>query len=354
MMSMRSFAIGDPAGPPIIGWDVGGVNLKAARLADGPLTTAIQPFELQRAPDRLSAALADIAARLHATPADLHAVTMTAELSQHFRTKRDGVAFVLDALAAALPGSVLHVWGTDGRFHTPDGARAEPLRAAASNWMATAAFVAQHAPDAILIDVGSTTTDIIPIVAGEVAALGRTDPERLSSGELVYTGALRTPVEAVVRRVPLGGGHASVSAEGFALTADLYLWLGNLPAEDYTVPTPDGRPATRAFAGERLARVVCGDRDTVTETDVDRLARAVAEAQIDDVAQGIRRVRERHPGLTTAVVTGLGDFIGVGAAARAGLRTVSLADGLGREAARAAPAAAVAHLLRRALGMTPA
>ncbi len=344
---MGSSTAGDPAEPPIIGWDVGGVNLKAARLAAGALTATIEPFELQRAPDRLPEVLAALAGRLHATPADRHAITMTAELSQFFRTKREGVAFVLDAVAAALPGAALHVWGTDGRFHPPERARTEPLRAAASNWMATAAFVALYRRDAILLDVGSTTADIIPIVNGSVAALGRTDPERLGSGELIYTGALRTPIEAVVRRVPLAGGEASVSAEGFALTGDLHLWLGNLTAEDYTVDTPDGRPASREFAGERLARVVCGDRETLTEADIDRLARAVAESQIDEIAGATRRVRERHPELDVAVVAGLGDFIASAAARRAGLRTLPLGDILGRDAARAAPAAAVAHLLER-------
>jgi probable H4MPT-linked C1 transfer pathway protein len=195
------------------------------------------------------------------------------------------------------------------------------------------------------VDVGSTTTDIVPISRGEVAALGRTDPDRLGSGELVYTGALRTAVEAVVRRVPLGTGAASVSAEGFALTGDVHVWLGSLPAEDYTVNTPDGRPASREFAGERLARVVCADREMLAPGDIDRLAGAVAEAQLQEIAGAITRVRDRHPLIPTAVVTGLGDFIAADAARRVGLPVIRLADVLGRDAARAAPAAAVAHLL---------
>jgi probable H4MPT-linked C1 transfer pathway protein len=342
---MDSLVVTDPRGPSIIGWDVGGVNLKAARLADGVLTAATEPFELQRAPGRLSEALASLAGRLGTVPTDLHAVTMTAELSQHFRTKRDGVAFVLNALAAGTAGGALHVWGTDGRFHSPAHARATPLLAAASNWMATAAFVAQTVSDAILVDVGSTTTDIIPIRRGEVVADGRTDPDRLATGELVYSGALRTPVEAVVRRVPFGGTTASVSAEGFAVTGDAHLWLGTLAPDDYTTNTPDGRPASRPFAGERLARVICADREILTEADLTRLARAVADAQLDDVAEAIRRVRKRHPEPTTAVVTGLGDFIAAAAARRVGLDVTPLAHAIGRDAARAAPAAAVAYLL---------
>ena len=96
-------------------------------------------------------------------------------------------------------------------------------------------------------------------------AEGNTDPDRLLSGELVYTGALRTPVEAVATRVPLRNGTAGVSAEAFALMGDVYVWLGRLSPRNYTSPTPDGRPATREYAGERLARAVCADREMLDE-----------------------------------------------------------------------------------------
>jgi probable H4MPT-linked C1 transfer pathway protein len=95
------------------------------------------------------------------------------------------------------------VFTVDGRFLQPADARREPMAVAASNWAATARIVSRRHPDAILIDIGTTSTDIIPIVGGLVVALGRTDPERLTSGELVYIGALRTPVEAMASHVPL-------------------------------------------------------------------------------------------------------------------------------------------------------
>jgi len=332
----------------IIGWDIGGVNIKAARLAAGaPMRLALEPFELQRAPDRLAPTLAAVAAGLGGEREDRHAVTMTAELSQFFRTKREGVDFVLRALEAVFDSGLLRVYGTDGRFHTADEARRHPLRTAAANWMATASLVAQTAPTCVLLDVGSTTTDVVPIVDGAVAVRGRTDPERLAAGELLYTGALRTPAEAVSSHVPFRGDSAGVSAEGFAIMGDVYLWLGKIASEEYTLPTPDGRPATRAFAGERLARVVCGDRDMLDDLDVNAIADALAEAQMEAVASAVRRVGAHHPRITTAVVTGLGEFVAAAAAARAGLVVHRLAQRLGDAAARAAPATAVAMLLEQ-------
>jgi probable H4MPT-linked C1 transfer pathway protein len=170
----------------------------------------------------------------------------------------------------------------------------------------------------------------------------------LRQSELVYTGALRTPAEAVAQALVLSGAPVGVSAEGFALVGDAHLWLGSLAPEDYTVPTPDGRPATREFAGERLARVVCADRELLDAAAVDAIARGLAEAQVRRVSEAVVRVRRRHPSVDSAVVTGLGDFIAAEAARRAGLRVTHLSLRHGA-AGRHAAAAAVALLLEAEL-----
>ncbi len=332
----------------VLGWDIGGVNTKAARLEHRAGTTVLQstslPHQLKHDPQGLVPALTEAARRVGHVAGDVHGVTMTAELSQAFRTKREGVGYILDALHAAFPGTCLHVYSTDGRFLEAEEARRLPLAVAAANWAATAGLVARTVPTCVLIDIGSTSADLIPIVNGRVMVQGRTDPERLLSGELVYTGALRTPVEAVARQVPLWGGSSGVSADGFAITGDVHLWLGRLAPEDYTCPPPDGRPATRESAGERLARVVCGDREMLDDGAIDDIANALARAQVQAVAEALERIIGRWPAITSAVVTGLGDFIAIDAAGRLGLDILPLSAQLG-SAARTAPAAAVAWLL---------
>ena len=329
-----------------VGWDIGGVNTKAARVIDGAVSAVCsRPYELQRDPGALAPLLRDLCAELGASASDRHAVTMTAELSQMFRAKREGVAFVLDAVDAAFPSSDVRVFTVDGQFVTLDMARRDPLRVAAANWTATAQQVSASHRNVLLIDIGTTTADIIPIVDGRVAAQGLTDPDRLASGELVYTGAVRTPAEAMASHVPLHGQRAGVSAEGFALAGDVHVWRGDLTPSDYTSPSPDGRPATRVFAGERLARVVCADREMLDEGAISVIADALAQAQVERIAAAVVRVAARHPSLRTAVVTGLGAFIGARAARVAGLEVAHLAESLGDAAARCAPAASVALLL---------
>jgi probable H4MPT-linked C1 transfer pathway protein len=335
----------------VVGWDIGGANLKAARVDGqaGPATVIEQAFPMWRDHARLPAALVEMAERIG--PCSAMAVTMTAELADCFATKRAGVAFVLDAFAAAFPKLEPSVYGVDGRFHPVIQARARPLLVAAANWRASAALVARSFTDALFIDVGSTTTDLIPIVDGAVAVRGRTDTTRLRSGELVYTGVLRTPICAIVDHPPFRGRRCRVAAELFAVAADAYRWLGRIDETGYSCDTPDGRGSSRAESGARLARMICADLEALTDEGVTAIAEHILNAQIRQVAGGIRQVIERlgprRP--RTAVIAGQGAFLARLAAEGCDLQTRDLADELGPEAAKAAPAAAVAYLLTETL-----
>ena len=336
---------------PILGWDVGGANVKMALVGDDRQSeprVVERPFPLWRDPGGLPAVLAEIAESVRgARDIRLMAVTMTAELADCFATKREGVAFVLDAFRTAFPGAEPWVYGVDGRFRSADEARQRPLEVAAANWRASATLVARTYPDALFLDVGSTTTDVIPIVAGGVAVRGRTDPARLQSGELVYTGALRTPVCAIVRSVPLGGRRCRVAAEHFAVAADVHRWLERIDDAGYTCETPDGRGRSRAECGARIARMVCADLEMIGPADITAIAEHVARAQVKQIKSGIRQVMRRlgPAGPRVAVLAGQGAFLARAAAEELGLAIRDLASEVGCAAARAAPAAAVAVLL---------
>ncbi len=332
----------------VLGWDIGGANLKVARVAGDPprvVRVIEQPFALWREPQRLRRRLEALATEMG--PAPRHAVTMTAELCDCFATKRVGVDHVLAALGATVGGAPLAVYGADGRFHTVAVARARPLLVAAANWRATAALVAEQTSDAILIDVGSTTADLVPIAGGRVVARGHTDTARLVSGEVVFTGALRTPVCAIVGTLPLRGRPCRVAAEWFAIAADAHVWLRNIRPSDYTCDTPDGRGRTRPEAAARLARMIGADAESLRERDITALARAVEAAQVAAIAAGLRQIRARlgRRGPCVVVLAGQGDFLARAAARAASVRPRPMA--LPRGAARAAPAAAVALLLAR-------
>jgi (4-(4-[2-(gamma-L-glutamylamino)ethyl]phenoxymethyl)furan-2-yl)methanamine synthase len=316
--------------------DIGGANTKAAWFDGELVRTCTRPFEVWR--DR--EALAGVLREVGAGPADAVAITMTAELSDAFRTKREGVAFVLDAAEEALGDRPLSVLTTAGELVTVDEARSRPWDVAAANWVATALAVAGAHPDALLMDVGSTTTDIVPIAGGRVAATGYNDLERLVAGELVYTGVLRTNLAAIAPRVPVRGTWCPVASEYFAISADVHLVLGRLAPEAYDCPTPDGRPPTVEFARERIARLVCADVDQLEPGEIDAIAAYLADEQLRQIEDAARRVQRPLPPAAPVVAAGSGAFLGREVASRLG-RAVAPAP-WGEELG---PAAALAALL---------
>lgn len=319
-----------------LGLDVGGANLKAAHI-DG--TTCSFPFELWRQPERLPAALLDLLRQMPAF--DLLAVTMTGELCDCYARRREGVLAIIDAIEAVAAPKPILLWRADGTFADLTAVRRQPLSAAAANWLALATWAGRLVPDrpAVLLDVGSTTTDIIPLESGRAVPVGRTDTERLRSGELVYTGVRRTPVCALL--------GPTVCAELFATMLDVYLLLGEIP-ESSDTHTADGRPANRAEAVNRLAHLLGGDAETLPLEEVQSLARQAALYQRSAIALALRKVARRMASPPrTFICAGSGEFLArqvVRLEMGSRVEIISLAEQLGQARSTAACAHALAVL----------
>ena len=303
----------------MIGLDIGGANTKAAVVdGDGRVRIVSEPFEVWRRPEAMADAIATVVGRLELDRAPV-ALTTTAELVDVFASKREGVLHVLDATSEALPERRLRVMTIEGALISVEEARAAPLRCAAANWMASALLIARSLPDAVLLDCGSTTTDVVPIQAGEVIALGHTDVDRLLHGELVYTGALRTNIATMLSHVPIGGRPCPVSSELFAISADAHLLRGSLTAEQCTCSFPDGRGTSLPEVRSRLARVVCADPEQLADADLEAIAAAVEEAQVASIAEALGRVARRVTTGAPVVAVGVGAFLARAAADRCSL-----------------------------------
>ncbi len=290
-----------------LGLDIGGANIKASH-SEGMARTV--PFEVWKRPEDLGRTIAAVAAIF--PPSTAAAVTMTAELCDCYPTKEVGVHAILDALVEALPGRSIAVWGVDGAFHSVADARAAPRMAAAANWLALATLAARLFPHdaALLIDIGTTTTDLIPLDQGSVVARGRSDTERLQLGELVYAGVRRTPVCALATELPFRGVPTGLAAELFASTLDVYLTLGDIASNPLDLSTADGRPSTADAARDRLARMVGADRDGFSTDDALIFSQASDTRLLDRLEQAVERACRPTIGWpNAAVIAGSGDFL---------------------------------------------
>ena len=326
--------------------DIGGANIK---VADGQGYARSHHFALWREAPRLAQQIRGTISE--APRCDHLAVTMTGELADCFASKEAGVQFILQAVSAGSDNRHTRVYLVDGRLVSPQVALSSPQLVAASNWHALARFAARYAQEgpALLIDVGSTTCDVIPLLDGRPVPKGKTDTERLLAGELVYTGIERSPVCAVASSVTYRGQPCPLVHEVFATMRDVYLILEQIADDPADLNTADGKPATRAAARTRLGRMIAADAQEFNHRDAVAMARETAAAQTLLLAGAIGRVAGALPAWpSTMVLSGHGEFLAHAALAtfKAQSRIVALTGELGLSVSRCAPAHALAVLAR--------
>jgi probable H4MPT-linked C1 transfer pathway protein len=335
------------------GWDVGGAHLKVAqRDADGCVRTAMQfPCTLWRGLDHLEQAIRS--ARAAILPSHRHGITMTGELTDLFTDRLEGVTRIVETMSAALAGDDLRIYAGAAGFVPASQAAARAHDVASANWHASARFVAARCASGLFVDIGSTTTDLVPFARGEVRAEGSTDAERLVAGELRYTGVTRTPVMAITNEVPFAGHVHPLMAELFATAADVHRLSGALPVDADQHPAADGRGYSLEESAARLARMLGLDAASAELASWRRVAQHIAEAQLRFIEEGATRVLSRS-GIDRAapvVGAGVGRFLAVELARRldrpyVDFATLFDAPAEVREwAARCAPAVAVAALV---------
>ncbi|MFC6792464.1 hydantoinase/oxoprolinase family protein [Methylobacterium komagatae] len=319
-----------------IGWDLGGVHVKAALIRDGRVQEAVQvPCPLWQGVTALDASLALLPdwARDEAS----HAVTMTGELTDCFADRTAGVAALAGWAAEELKGRVQIFAGRSG-FVAPSEAAAHAFDIASANWYATAAQIGRIVPDALLVDIGSTTADLIPIVAGRPAATGYSDAERLETGELVYTGVVRTPLIGLCDHAPFRGRRTRLMTETFAHAADVYRILGDLPPETDQQGTGDRKGKSVPESETRLARIVGRDREEGDAQAWAALAAHFAETQLRLLYDSASTLLSRPdmPPEAPLVTCGAGAFVGDRLAARLGRKRTGLAELLASRSGEAA------------------
>lgn len=394
----------------VVGMDIGGANLK---LSDTGGTHLSLPFALWRLHERLGQSIRlmlEEYCRDTGRQISQIALTMTGELADCYATRSQGVRQILQQVASEVDPHRIRVYDVHGHFVSIEEAMQNPWRVAASNWHATASWFTRRSaycsPSAVessrldkdarhvvassgvledwmaaggggvnghlevdlLVDIGSTTTDLIPIHQGKIATDATTDRERMQRSQLVYTGIQRTPVAMIISQVNLADSSGTQDARGvtacplmaevFATTDDVYLCLGLAPENESDTNTADGRPRTRAAAQARLARMVGEDLETLGTIQIGEIAQQVFAAQAESIARAIDVNLERLESDSSQIadqperprgvlVAGHGGYLLRAAVERSrfAIECVDLSELIGPDASRNAPCVAVAKLL---------
>lgn len=333
-----------------IGIDIGGANLK---YADTTGRSRAVEYPLWLRPDDLADQIVQDLDSLCGQVREAAQVfaTMTGELADCFLDRSEGVLHIADQLRRAtqkcgLPDPLFYA--VDGRFLSIDELAPNVDLVAAANWHALASFVATEIPTlrneaGLLVDIGSTTTDLIPIAEGKVLTNSTTDYERLAEGSLVYLGGCRTPVCSIVQSLIHQGETVPVMREVFATIQDARILLNYDTPDASDCRTADGKPRDTFHSANRIARMIGLDHRSVSLDDAKLLAGQIHRRASKIITESIAKLESRFPGLSTnypVVISGhCQDLLQQGPSGQ----TISLAGELGDQLSRVAPAYAVAR-----------
>ena len=273
---------------------------------------------------------------------DALAITMTGEMADCFIDRHEGVVEIAEACRVSSQGAGIKrigFYGSGGGFLSFEEIELHVDLVASANWHASASWLASELSieNGVVIDIGSTTTDLIPIMNAKVSTKAKTDHDRLRDGSLVYVGCGRTPVCSLVSSLLIDGESCSVMNEVFATIDDALMVLGMTLPDENDTQSADGQPRTVPMAANRIARMVGLDRKSVSPKVVKQLAFQVVDAAKKRIAESFQSVD--HGG--TIIMGGHCDALFELPRERQVIRIV---DRLGVQQSRCLPALAVARL----------
>ena len=288
----------------ILGIDIGGANIKAALIDEEKNIIKIAHLytPLWKSLDTAAHALKEIRSSFGITKYQF--ITMTGELSDIFDNRKEGVSTLAELISKIFPKAQIEILTDNMNFVSCRKLNNNLLSAASANWLATATLVSKRIRNGILLDFGSTTTDIIPIKNFSVASIGKTDHERLLHGELLYTGFTRTPLMALSQKIIFQSNKIPLMAESFANTGDIYRILGSLPKYLDIQETADGKNKTFNASCQRLARMIGLDKENANVADWKNLAKSFYKIQERIICRGcLKAIKSFTPKTQINIIT---------------------------------------------------
>ncbi|MFX1597370.1 MAG: hydantoinase/oxoprolinase family protein, partial [Promethearchaeota archaeon] len=219
---------------------------------------------------------------------DYITIAITAELSDAFQTKKEGINKILSALKKLFNKEKMYFISIDNEFIKFNEAKHNYLLISAANWVSTALFLGNYLQKCILIDAGSTTIDIIPILNSIPVSKGKSDIQRLINHELIYTGGLRATIPSITHFVPYKEKMVRISFEKFALISDVHRILNNISEEEYINDTADNRSKSLEDCYARISRILCMDIESISREDLNKIAEYIYEKQTDMIITEIK------------------------------------------------------------------
>lgn len=272
-----------------IGWDIGGAHTKYAILKPNSSSIICKIYKCN-----LWSSLKDLSEKINRINKQyikkhhvINAITMSGEMSDIFSSRNEGVKEIIKLFDNL--SSKNYIFVKDKGLSRYTKQKLKYLNIASMNWLAISKLLEKKDRNIIAIDVGSTTTDIILIKNFKCINKRFDDFSGLNSSELIYSGVLRTPINAIVQKIIISKREYNVIPENFATMSDVYRILSIISSkQDYT-DTSDKRSKTKRHSMERLSRVFGFDYSEEKMKTLIKLSEKIMSVHLEQISCKIEK-----------------------------------------------------------------
>ncbi len=275
-----------------LGWDIGGAHTKLSTIKPNSSAFDIYKCHLWESTNPLKKIISSICGKYKKKFNVINIITMSGEMSDIFESRSKGVKYILNIFDTVNKNNYVFSIKKPFFFKLSKSISSESISSA--NWFATAKFLETKINNAIAIDIGSTTTDIMLIKEGKCINKNYSDLLRLQSSELIYMGVLRTPVHAVTKEILSHQKRFPIIPENFSNMSDVYSILSDInPKIDYS-DSCDHKSKSYRNSLRRLSRILGFDYESKNEKTVINLAKKIKLSQKDFLTKKINNLLRKN------------------------------------------------------------
>ena len=217
-------------------------------------------------------------------------ITMTAELCDNFKNKKDGVIEISE-LCKKL--NCDYSFYTNKKKNFSKNISKDYKNLISMNWHSIGKFFSKKFENLIVVDFGSTTTDFVCIKNSKIINGGLNDFTRLSNKEMYYSGIIRTPLFGLQHEVSLKEKKYYIVPELFSNTSDIYR-INNFLEKDFDIDdeADNGKKGIQESI-LRISRSFCIDYEKNKKLVFD-LSRVLIDSQIKKINSNINYLLKKN------------------------------------------------------------
>ncbi len=276
------------------------------------------------------------------------AITITAEMCDNFKDRKEGFKKIIKLCQILEFKKYFYVNNSQIFKKKPKYSEFISM-----NWHSIGRFLENKVDNAILLDFGSTTTDLVCIKDNRIANEYFDDFLRINNYELKYTGFTRTPLYGITHEIKSTNNVQKIIPENFSESSDIYRVLNKLDKKNDVDKTSDNRGKTKKESLIRISRNFGFDYKILFKKKIEKICNEISSIQLYSIYEAMNKLQKKFQiKKPTIIVSGIGQDVLSDYLKKKGIKTIYLhkflrKSKLNKKASFHAPALSIALILQK-------